>query len=741
MSAAEAIFGLRGGTMSDHVAKELPSVQSPEVLLARLNRDLLRLRSAAAYLATAEPTLEREITALLRRTLVTEVLHDTYTVAVAGVQGAGKTTYVARMLGIHEDLLDGNLGRGERMPVLIVGDESVTEPTPVSRDVVEEIETDPLAPLTKVTYLNQEEWADTLDGKRDQSLLAELRVPVGQGLTHRRGLLLLPGYEKRVGEAVLWQDYMRQALAASSIAVVVVDQTRLADATQKTILSDIRKHLATATPIVVISKTEGLPEDKLAELVATAGEIFEIPTHDRKRGILVTGSGSDPGNLRADLDSAIEALGSLSVESRGLQLGALRTLITEDLAGIIEGVDSGRTATRVVVGEAEENASLVMEAFDRGVERVRQDYRKALSDRLAVHRKTATKDVKSAHKDDIEGIENIHRRVYRLFADSAGDREERVEKMLTKAWKNADERESGFVPMYVDMLGDVIARRLAIEAPVRRFEPGPLDRRLPALPMGSDVSAEILPATVQHDVVLISEMGQDSVAKPTRDFQRAIEIMPVLALEFVRTAQIAPELVEVDPKTLAADKNVDAAQTAAAIGTAWAAWSTSQKALIATSATVFGLDLLVDGQIDTIPTLANAVTTGLSGVLPTGLASAAGVAVGAAVGVVAAGALTAIAIDQMRKSELRERESLGRAIAGISDANLAHYLDGFDDVMDATRQVLEARLRDWLHLNEDFVRAEWLGKTLADLRSRSDDLREMIDGNPITIVRPLPASP
>src|SRR5262249_42824274 len=63
---------------------------------------------------------------MLRSTYLAELLSEHYLVAVAGAQGAGKTTLVREIYGLDRTWLRDNPGRGERVPVMIVEREAAT---------------------------------------------------------------------------------------------------------------------------------------------------------------------------------------------------------------------------------------------------------------------------------------------------------------------------------------------------------------------------------------------------------------------------------------------------------------------------------------------------------------------------------------------------------------------------------------------------------------------------------------
>lgn len=104
------------------------TLQSPEVLLESLNNALRHLRGACTDLGNEE--IDDKLLEVMRRLLLAQVLGDTWVVAVGGSQGAGKTTLMACLYGLLEaedKWLEGNEGRGEKMPVLVLEQEGLQQ--------------------------------------------------------------------------------------------------------------------------------------------------------------------------------------------------------------------------------------------------------------------------------------------------------------------------------------------------------------------------------------------------------------------------------------------------------------------------------------------------------------------------------------------------------------------------------------------------------------------------------------
>lgn len=115
------------------------AMQSPELLLKDLNSALRQLRSACTVLNDED--VDEKLLGVMRRLLLAEILGNTWIIAVGGSQGAGKTTLMSYMYDMQDQpvkWLQGNEGRGEKMPILILEEDVVAPQGYVRRLIVDD---------------------------------------------------------------------------------------------------------------------------------------------------------------------------------------------------------------------------------------------------------------------------------------------------------------------------------------------------------------------------------------------------------------------------------------------------------------------------------------------------------------------------------------------------------------------------------------------------------------------------
>ena len=74
------------------------------------------------------PKYREQITRALRKIVIANEVADRYIIAVAGLQGVGKTTLMKNYYNLDDSFMNIALGRGERLPVFLTEDSTVAKP-------------------------------------------------------------------------------------------------------------------------------------------------------------------------------------------------------------------------------------------------------------------------------------------------------------------------------------------------------------------------------------------------------------------------------------------------------------------------------------------------------------------------------------------------------------------------------------------------------------------------------------
>lgn len=717
-------------------------MQTPEILLKGLNSALRNLRGAASLLGD-EDRLDSELLPVLRRLLLAEVLGNTPILAIGGSQGAGKTTLLCTLYGLEgadAAWLPPNEGRGEKLPVLIQEE--------VGRTTVQGA----IRHLSKVGSqyelvekdVDISKFQEAIHDNDASVLLPILKVPQRFFLNSAHAWLLLPGYEKQDRENKEWQELMRQALIAATGCIIVTDETRMAGAADVEIVKDmLAKELSGSQALVVISKTEGArgKPERLKQLRSTAQDVFSIAAEQADRWIVCAGGLRDK-DYRSEwlphVEAAIQDLAISGGGDRKAQLAQLENVLGRDLSRVVTRI-SNKTqlflqGIKSSIGE--ETLKHFLEAFDDSKDNLRAEYHKAIEGYLNDHYLGAWNcfQLRLIDKDDgYEGFKNWAKDSWRTATES----QRRIEEDLNASWKAP---------------GSILEKHaFALARLTQKSLGAPNDCSTAGTPLqqlgyvGADQQVILwdgLDDSVHKNLqsIFVKNKGSDKNAAHELDksCQLAVKLLPALVLEYARVASVMPALVGVDPDSL---EEMTKAERPDLVGIAVKNLGDGvdlSKTVLRSIATILAVDVVSDGDLDTIPALLNAIglgsaiaATGTAAGSAAGGAATAGAAVGTAaigsvgaavVGTVAVGYLVYSAMREIRLHDTKARDRAQQMLWNIKDHHSRHFLVHFDDLMNQARQRLREAIRQRYHLDESLMEKDRLAKALSDVRALQRDL-------------------
>lgn len=728
-------------------------MQSPELLLRDLNRALLELNAASLVLNDQE--LASELREVTRRLVLAEVLADTTIIAIGGSQGAGKTTLMMSMYGLEgggADWLNPNEGRGERLPVLILEEDSCVSPRGALRE---------LGPLDEANQrfgvvergVDVGEFQSAICNAKTNVMLPVLYVPRTYLRHPGQAFLLLPGYEQEDRDNTAWQQLMRQALVGATGCILVTDETRLAGQRETEILRGmLANDLLGAQPLVAISKTEGLAAhpERMSELRKRAGDVFHIPTGEIDRRVHCIGS-SDPAYKDQWLPKLRQALNDMtigSVGSRQAQLSRLHDVLEKRLGRVLN-LAGNRSRLHFGRGAGEDGGALevvtrVLEAFDESKSDLEEKFKSAMTSMVAAQSKEAWKSLESKLIEEYEGLTP---KVKGLL-DTTSEKHRRLARDTESAWPSSDKVLESFVAETANLTHE----KLRAPKDLSALKDASVFRRLGYV--GSDGAIMAWGRPTNDDIrnmqVLLGSpsVQVDPPALATKELESTVRLLPALALECVRLAGLMPALVGVDSKSLASLPVTDVNAAVHSIKEQFEQATDISKSILRGVAMVMAVDVGVDGQIDSLPALITALTggtqaaaataatgagattaaaTAATGAEATTAAAAAGVSVaGAVVGIIAVAYLANSALQEVRRHDAQVRSVAQQMLASVSDHHLVHFMSRFNHLMSELRQRLQQRLQRRYRLDERLMTQDRLAKALADVAGGQRELLEQL---------------
>ncbi|WP_336998154.1 hypothetical protein [Leclercia sp. M50] len=383
-----------------------------------------------------------KITDVLRQVELTTLLHEQDVYAIAGMQGAGKTTLAKEILGIDDDWLDANPGRGEQMPLFIeqVDDSSGHYPEiryiclNMDTKTIEERDGNGSEELKSLLR----DWNSIRRYEQNgyKLLYPILRISKQHSFINEQiTWALLPGYELTTSKNHRWQEMMRHVLVNARGVIFVTDQSLLANDSKSGVLEDLQENFSERGPVVVVTKTEMLNEEEIKELKNSATARFFPKTSMTAESVVATGLGNREAWIK-DLEITVSKHLTSSAASDAMALDKIMGLIREDVTDIITGL-------RMLADTQQDEQTFIdelLEKFDKSTASYEHALRRALKVHTKKHYDNALKKCEENYREEEEGwknnVEQLGQRILLRGIDIDRKRRNRV----LDAWNNCYEQ-------------------------------------------------------------------------------------------------------------------------------------------------------------------------------------------------------------------------------------------------------------------------------------------------------------
>ena len=690
--------------------------------------------------------LDDKLLDAMRRLLLAEILGDTWIVAMGGSQGAGKTTLMASMYDLRGDgprWLQGNEGRGEKMPVLIQEVDGLAHPQGYVRRLVEDKSSKTFKLEDAIVDVDKFQRAVCDPDAKD--LLPVLCVPRRYFKRENQAWLLLPGYEKQERSNRSWQELMRQALIGAGGCIIVTDETRMANQQQLEIVKDmLQNELRNCKPYIVISKTEAHRhnEKRLTELRASAQSTFQVDAELAAKQIIL--SGTDDPSYVAEwmplLVSAIDDLNFTGQSNRHLQMEHLSAIVGKDLSRVLNDIRSKSrlyfSSDRGGAGEGAQVLEDVLEKFDDAVESLREKHHKAVESIANAAFVAAAASMNQTLAADHEGFKNWLANAFNTTSET----KVQMQALVSKSWqKAAPTYFSGYSNALARLTSDRLgrlseegSREVSPEVPLLT-QPQNLIRLAYVHPSGQPVRYARLNQEVVSDIRILLGNSSQEEEKVHQDASKqlgiSVALLPAITLEYSRLAFGMPEVCGIKPDySEPVDGNganhvadgVQSLRTGVELG----------KTAIKSFAAVLAVDVASDGDSDILGALTTPSAPGDGApTFPVGVASMHPAAI-AVTAVVAAAYVTSVAVTRLRTFEREASAQAHNMLAGVRDHHVEHMKTHFDNSMSLVRERVKEKIRKRYRMDEALMEKDRLAAAIADVSSITSDLRFELDASP-----------
>lgn len=695
----------------------------PETGLRGLNRRIRALLSASTVIQseTGRSGIMSDLLTYYRQTAIAELFHDKYIIAIAGMQGVGKTTLLKQLYDIPSGYIPENIGRGEKLPIL------------VTEHPIEEIHTyvRRAEPVEDSSDFELREFAipsaqfmeiSRQPGEHDMWL--ELKVPYRYFHSSDKSIALLPGIENLEGRDQEWQDFVRHALTLAATCIMVFDRAKLAQGQNRTLLDSVAKDFKAAKPIFALSSSDERSPDDNNQLKGLVLKHFGIPESESDR-VVLKGVGTEFGNAWiGELMDAVRKYAAIPREFRRNQvkhIDRLMTSFTAVLAKLQTELDRYDMRSE---DEDEQDYRKHLRFYDQTVRSLRTSVERSLNQLLSSHQSTAVREIQNliASKGGVTKVkEFILGKSYQGHLAFTRCVQEAWEKLRVEQDNDKLEDVENGERFYI---GLKCARRLHMlisdnlkDFSVKQARPNRLLASKEEREAATAKQENTVEVTVRQDIIdnlngFFADESADADNANVMLMEESVKLIPIIAMERLAESLVLSQM-EVENhngRMLVERPSGELAEQLKKV-------KFPPGSIVRAAALVFGVDA-VDGTINTVPALLSALG------IP---ATAASMSVAVSLcGLLSLGFVAASVCRQIAKQDFQDEDAAITLIRQFKEAYQQAVLDHFDDLMADAKKRLEHRLQVRLHKNESFLRWERLRYTLRDIQNHQIEVQGKI---------------
>lgn len=660
----------------------------------------------------------------VRKLRINRELGEYYYVAVAGGQSAGKTRIIRELYGLDGTWLEDNEGRGEHLPVFIIETLDITEP------YATQIVLDPETRETEEVRIDPAAFRRLIKGENPYALYPKLHVPARHFLGGQAGFVLLPGFEVQNEANASWQEVMRHTLQHALGCLFVTDKTRLADGQQLEIQRVAHDKFGGREFAVAISKTENAsPEDREA-LRQRAVEVFKLRA-DQLDQVVCTGIGSAfVAEWSAKLIAALDANSRSAASSFECRLKDLGDIADDDVERILIELDRLMQRGTVHQTAGMHQRDEIMQLFSDASAYYRRRLEKMLTKKTQERAAGIQERAVAAYIKEEEGFENTFvNNIKRFFTTTSGEREKIHLDRVISRWSAQDLHASDFTALSMlandrldipcdpststfDQIGKAPVQALGYDKPGGARAAGASDSESVRAHM-----VRLLQPERDGDLINLSSEEQENLSM-------TIKLIPALTMEYLRINQavaIAATQAGGDISTKLETQSLGEFIQATVNGLPQ--FKSASTNLLRTIGCILAVDVAIDGTVDTIPGLVQAIFGG-GNVAAAGLGATLSMAAG---GVMMLGYIGYQATTAAQRVDAAHRGFIRSAISDLAAKHVDRWMEVYDDAMERVEDRLRTSLNKAYNLNAHVANHDALLRAMAQLEKARLNLVRNVD--------------
>jgi len=650
----------------------------------------------------ADNPLKEDLRKLLRKSFIMSILADTYVIAVAGLQGVGKSTLISELYGLEKDILLTNVGQGETLPILITERKQLSPAFFVHKLIKSEYE----YKVEKIS-ISQKEFKEKSHQYNSEELMLELEVPekVFNGVD--KHFLLLPGFQSS-------DSYMKEltymSLRAASTCMVVFFKERYAHQENMNLVNELATEFNDVKPLFILTRFDHATDDKFREDVIRDLNIIEEET-DR----VIESGIPGPEDWQQRIINSISKYSSPQKTYLAVRLKNMIQLMNDyenflaSIERFIGKIDAGTE------NDEQLKVKRIVKAFEKKRKEVETLFKNRLSKRYDAYFSRIVNKIDSELGD--EGFWPRLKDNFRNSVKVQNEFKELVSNAIELA--NSTSVDTEFV-YFLNEIQNILLKEHSL-----------LNGLLPENNAGNNTALlagennnEFNPVGVSDDTKkdlfnLLKDPSDNQINNVfSKNLENSIKIIPILALESLRIGLILP-------KTNAGfDPTEDSANL-------MKIYEENKKEVAIGVGILFGMDVIPDGQLNLFGLFqANTATGGAAGTAATGTgttATVAGLAVNWALGGLVAAAALIFMIHQLNKSLLDKRHTAVLAVESMKNYCINEYISSFDTRMDKMQELLREILRMRYGFNEKYSNIQNVYDTIHSFEKKLVTIKKEIN--------------
>lgn len=342
---------------------------------------------------------------LYNKIFLFQLYKDKNLISVTGFQGAGKTTLVRDYFNIPEGYLPENNSRGEKLPIFIAASlvEKIEAYLYTTKNVEGEIE------IHSKKLQDGEIENRSKEPNEQNDLWIEIKVPISTAKiknpdTH---IVLLPGYEKISTD--FSQKLLDFVVNVSISSILVMDKNSYARKSTDIILRKINNSFEDLKPIIAITHGDEKPEEN-EEIKQSVIDTLEVEDIER---VIVTGPSEDfSDEWKRDLTKLIENYsghGEDAFEARKFTMQETLADIDSELEELNEILET--VSEDLNINEILNSSSNVGELFKQEYEKYLEKLEKAMITQIVSYKNSKQTEMIDLISKETNFFNNIKTRI------------------------------------------------------------------------------------------------------------------------------------------------------------------------------------------------------------------------------------------------------------------------------------------------------------------------------------------